>query len=249
MVVNLHAQDTQNDAGTPASDTTPAPPPNSDSGWRGKLTPMIWALVGVILTLALRDPLLNFFRNRLHPWLTQGATRILIRWGGYSRLLKAYHRGLQRRLQQVRLTKQVFAEGVDLDRHYIPIQLSQKEFAHPVTVPGGDTPRSEAMPPHSATRTDVRVEVEDALTEVHGEAGNRTVIIGEPGAGKTTLLNYLAYQCTKGEGVKPIPVLITLNVYASDKAKRKVKTIPAYIEAIFAENGFPRAKDYILTDN
>lgn len=49
----------------------------------------------------------------------------------------------------------------------------------------------------------------------------------------------IAHQCTKGEGIKQIPVLITLNAYVNSDAK----TIPSCIEAIFDENGFPKAKD------
>ena len=201
----------------------------------------IWVAIAFILGIAFKEPLVNFFKNRFHPWVTRLFTRILIVCGGYNRPLKSYQRTLQRGLQKIRLTQQLFKEAVDLERNYIPIQLSKEEFAHPETVPLNEARHSGEITPHVTMRTDVRVAVNDVLKETHEGGGNRSVIIGDPGSGKTTLLNYLAYQCTKSEGIKQIPVLITLTTYVNSEAKN----ITAHIEEIFGENSFPKAKDYI----
>jgi len=201
----------------------------------------IWAAFAFVLGIIFKEPLVNLFRNRFNPWVTRVFTRILIVFGGHNRLLKNYQQTLQKGLQKVRLTQQLTGESVDWARNYIPIELSKEEFTHPGTVLSDETQNSGEIFPRMTTRTDARVAVEESLKEVHGEDGNRTVIIGEPGAGKTTLLNYLAYQCTKGEGIKPIPVLITL----TDYVKSDARSIPSHLEELFDENGFPKAKDYI----
>ncbi|MBM3238448.1 NACHT domain-containing protein [Candidatus Poribacteria bacterium] len=219
--------------------------PKTIGAWLRKhhsiMSAVIAFIFGLLFSLLFGNPFFDFVRNRFHPLLTRFFTRILIVCGGYNRLLKNYQQTLQRELQKVGPTQQLFGEGVDMERNYIPIQLSKEEFTYSGTIPFIETQRSGEMMPHLTRRTDARAEVDDVLKKVDEDGGNRTVIIGDPGSGKTTLMQYLAYQCTKGEGVKPIPVLITLTAYVKSEAK----IISSHIEAIFEKHGFPKAKDYI----
>jgi len=238
------ASEKKNDSNTPEQKkekSKTSKEPETIGTWLRKHSSKFWVAIAFILGIIFRDPLANLMRNHIQPLLTRFFIRILIVCGGYNRLLKNYQRALQKTIQRIGPTQQLFGEGVDLEHNYISIQLSKEEFTHPETVLFSEPKPSGEILPRVITRTDARVEVNDVLQEVHGECGNRTVIIGDPGAGKTTLMNYLAYQCMKGEGIKPIPVLITLTNYVKSSAN----TILSYIEEIFEANDFPKAKDYI----
>lgn len=127
-----------------------------------------------------------------------------------------------------------------MERNYIPIELSKEEYKNPETEYSfGSQPQKQTRPYTEEAKRE-RIKVRGVLDD-EAKYGNRIAIIGDPGAGKTTLMQYLAYQCTKREGYKLIPALITLTTYVGSKTKN----LRLYLETRFEENSFPKAKDYI----
>ena len=178
--------------------------------------------------------------EELTPFFKRIFTGVLIRFGRYNRGLKTYHQSLQEKLRKVGLTQQLLGEGVDMERNYIPIELSKEEYKNPETAYSFDSqPQKEARSHTEETKRE-QIKVCDVLDD-EAKYGNRITIIGDPGAGKTTLMQYLAYQCTKREGIKPIPALITLTTYA----RSKTESLRLYLETLFEQSGFPKANDYI----
>jgi formylglycine-generating enzyme required for sulfatase activity len=209
------------------------------------LAALLWAIFGPVLVgvsvWIFKDILKKIVTEELRLFFKRMFTGVLIRFGRYNQLLQNYHQSLQERLKDVGLTQQLLGEGVDMEQNYIPIQLSKDEYKNPETVSSIDS-ADESAPaiPSTVTTGAERIEVHNALTE-EKTYGNRIAIIGDPGAGKTTLIQYLAYQCTKDEGVRPIPALITSTTYVDSK----VKSPRLYLETLFEENGFPKAKEFV----
>ncbi|MBI1928460.1 NACHT domain-containing protein [Candidatus Poribacteria bacterium] len=219
---------------------------NESEGWIKKhpLAALFWGILGPTGAWIFKDVIKKVIEEGIKPLLTQMSIWILIHLGAYNALLNKYRQTLQRKLKAVGLTQQLLGEGVDLEQNYIRIQLSKEEYKHPETIPSIDPIREsqQEIKVHHSTEEPKRerIEVREALTD-ENKYGNRIAIIGDPGAGKTTLLQYLAYQCTKGEGVKPIPALITLTACVKSEAK----SLLSYLEVLFEESAFPKAKDFL----
>ena len=207
-----------------------------------KKHPLLTLLLGILGSIGTEmfRVIKKLATQHLAPLFKQVFTGILIRFGRYKRLLKHYHESLQIKLQEVGLTQQLLGEGVDMERNYIPIQLSKEEYKNPETDYSFDAESPHQTRPRPEEPKGERIKVHDVLDD-EAKHGNRIAVIGDPGAGKTTLMQYLAYQCTKREGVKPIPALITLTTYVDSKAKSP----RLYLETLFEDNGFPKATDYI----
>jgi len=204
------------------------------------LAAIIWMIIAPVGAWLLKDIIKKIVADELTPLFKRIFTGILIRFGGYNRLLKNYHESLHMKLQEVGLTQQLLGEGVDMERNYIPIELSKEEYKNPETKrPSDFQPKKQTLSRTEEAKRE-RVEVRDVLDDEENY-GSRIAIIGDPGAGKTTLMQYLSYQCTKREGCKLIPVLITLTTYVGSK----VKGFRLYLETLFADNGFPKAQEYI----
>jgi predicted NACHT family NTPase len=204
---------------------------------------IIWGIIAPILAYIFKDLIKKMITEGLRPLLGRLVTRLFILFGRYRALLKRYQRTLQRRLREGGLTRQLIGEGVDLEKNYIPIQISKEEYKNPEFVPSfeptddrkADKTRSGVEPSRRE-----RIEVNEALSNER-DYGNRIAIIGDPGSGKTTLMQHLAYQCAKNEGVKLIPALVTLTDYVRSGAR----DVRSYLSTVFEENAFPKAQDYL----
>ena len=205
--------------------------------WINENTGTVIIILAVIVFIAwFRDKIGKAIEGTLKPLIARIVTGIFVRLGAHGTLLNKYYQALQSKLQGVGLTQNLLGEAVDLEKNYIAIQLSKEEYTHPE----GDSEDGAQTRPSMEESEMERVDVNRVLTDEKTH-GNRIAIIGDPGSGKTTLLQYLAYQCTKEEGVKPIPALITLTAYVQHPALN----VRSYLEALFADNDFPSAKDYI----
>ena len=204
------------------------------------LAAIIWGIIAPIGAWLLKDVIKKIIVQELTPLFKRMFTVVLICFGRYNRLLKNYHKSLQGKLREVGLTQRLLGEGVDMERNYIPIELSKEEYKNPETALSFDAQSQKQTRSRTEETKRERVKVCDVLDD-KSEYDNRIAIIGDPGAGKTTLMQYLTYQCTKGEGCKLIPVLITLTTYMGSK----VKGFRLYLETSFEDNGFPKAKEYI----
>jgi len=156
--------------------------------------PWLALIVAVILIVLawFRKAIGTIATRKITPTLTKSYTWVLIHFGAYNRLLKKYLRTLGRRLKEGGLTRQLIGEGVDLEKNYIPIQISKEEYKHPETIPSigsADKPQTEGeVRPVVEMSKRERVEVSEVL--MYEESyGNRIAVIGDPGAGKTTLLS------------------------------------------------------------
>ncbi|MCZ6677797.1 MAG: NACHT domain-containing protein [Candidatus Poribacteria bacterium] len=249
---NLEAQEASPDA---ASKPSEAGEPSQPIPIAGKLTEFVetvrnWInehteltlLLGLIIFIVIwfKDKIRRAIANGLKPLFGELITWVFVRFGAYNALLNKYRQVLQGKLKNVGLTQSLLGEGVDLDRNYIPIQLSKEEYRHLEGDPSANSTDGSQTRPSMEEAKMERAEVEDVLAN-EKNYGNRIAIIGDPGSGKTTLLQYLAYQCTKGDGVRPIPALITLSAYVQHEAL----SILAYLEVLFEENGFPNARNFL----
>ncbi|MFC1713068.1 NACHT domain-containing protein [Candidatus Poribacteria bacterium] len=222
------------------------------NAWKDKLAGLVqkYPLIAVVVFIVvivlalLKDVIKKVIKDRLNPLVGKLITWLLIRFGRYSSLLKKYQQTLQRSLKEGGLTRKLIGEWVDLETNYIQIQLSREEYKNPETVPtigsANETQAGSKPPRVTETSGDDRIDVGEVLAD-EKKHGNRLAIIGDPGSGKTTLLSYLAYEYTKGRGVRPVPVLITLTLYV----KSEFNSIPLYLEYVFAENAFPKAAAYL----
>ena len=199
---------------------------------------IVICFVFIVLIWILKEPIKNIKDEKIKPSLVRFYTWILVHLGAYNRLINNYRKMLNEKLKVSGLTRQLIGEGVNLDDNYIPIQLSKEEYKHPETDYSNEY---QEITKARLGREDIgRVEVEEVLADEKTYT-NRIAIIGDPGAGKTTLLCHIAYELTKGKKMTQIPILIILSSYV----KSQTGSLMSYIEKVFDDNGFPKAKDYI----
>ncbi|MBI2471091.1 MAG: HEAT repeat domain-containing protein [Planctomycetes bacterium] len=116
----------------------------------------------------------------------------------------------------------------------IPIEKGRKIFDDKLIKKGNETERP-------IERANI-IDVERAVKEYR-----KLVIVGAPGSGKTTLLKHLALKSCK-ENLKkqericvPIPIIL-LKLLESGKSLR------GYIDVVFEEYDFPKAKEFVEKD-
>ena len=205
--------------------------------WVGRHTGLTILLLTIILLLAwFRNKIRDAATEKIQPIIAQHIAGVFSRVGAHRTLLGKYRQALQDRLQSGGLRRGPLGEGIDLEKNYVALDLSKSEQRPPDT----DEEQEAPIPMGLEAPEMERVDVHDVLTD-ETNYGNRIAIIGDPGSGKTTLMQYLAYQCAKEEGIKPIPALIPLTAYLQHGALG----IRAYLETDFAESGFPRARGFI----
>ena len=73
----------------------------------------------------------------------------------------------------------------------------------------------------------------------------RALVLGDPGSGKSLFLRYMAWSlCSRAdESDSSLPVILPLTRLAN-----KDVSVVSEIAAVFAENGFPRAGEFVSRD-
>jgi len=137
-------------------------------------------------------------------------------------------------------------EPIPLEEIYVSLKLIEKiqrEFPREEEMIEKEMIEKEHWPIEERKRREEKIFDADDVVEKF----DKVVIVGDPGSGKTTLLKHLALKFCKENLEKQekitVPILITLRQFSESG-----KTLIEYIEEVFEQFDFPKAKDFFEKD-
>ena len=136
-----------------------------------------------------------------------------------------------------KVQREIPREEEMVEKETIEKEIIEKEMFEKETI------EKEHWPIEERKRREERIfDADDAAQKF-----DKVVIVGDPGSGKTTLLKHLALKFCRENLEKQeritVPILITLRQFSESG-----NTLIEYIEEVFEQFDFPRAKDFFEKD-